>query len=121
MGYITEAFVFSYLGLTFFSYSSYNWSLDLFCLQLVSLLVSRFFGTILLVKFLKATGKNIDIHWKEMVFIWYAGLIRGAIAFGLVLQIKESVSPNREVIVTTTISLVVFTTIIFGSTVPLLS
>ena len=54
-----------------------------------------------------------------MVFIWYAGLIRGAIAFGLVLRIDKSV-PNRSVIVTTSLTLVVFTTVFFGSTVGLL-
>jgi hypothetical protein len=27
------------------------------------------------------------MHVKEIIFIWYAGMIRGAIAFGLVLRI----------------------------------
>jgi hypothetical protein len=46
-------------------------------------------------------------------------MIRGAIAFGLVLRIdKEYV--NRGVIVTTSLMLVIFTTVVFGSTVGLL-
>jgi len=57
---------------------------------------------------------------KELLFIWYAGLIRGAIAFGLVLRVDDFF-PNRELIVTTVLSLVVFTTIVCGSTVGLLS
>ena len=57
---------------------------------------------------------------KELLFIWYAGLIRGAIAFGLVLRVDDFF-PNRELIVTTVLSLVVFTTIFCGSTVGLLS
>ena len=57
---------------------------------------------------------------KELIFIWYAGMIRGAIAFGLVLRIDDSFV-NRNVIVTTSLSLVVFTTVIFGSTVGLIS
>lgn len=57
---------------------------------------------------------------KELIFIWYAGLIRGAIAFGLVLRVDDFF-PNRELIVTTVLSLVVFTTIACGSTVGLLS
>ena len=46
-------------------------------------------------------------------------MIRGAIAFGLVLRIDDSYT-NRDVIVTTSLSLVVFTTVVFGSTVGLL-
>ena len=47
----------------------------------------------------------------------YAGLIRGAIAFGLVLRIDGGDVPHRSVIVTTCLTLVVFTTIFFGATV----
>jgi hypothetical protein len=43
-------------------------------------------------------------------------MIRGAVAFGLVLRIEESVE-NRDVIITTSLSLVCFTTIVLGSTV----
>ena len=50
------------------------------------------------------------------MFISYAGTIRGAVAFGLVLRIDGSVA-NRSVIVTTALALVVFTTIFMGSTV----
>ncbi len=43
-------------------------------------------------------------------------MIRGAVAFGLVLRIPASVE-NRSVIVTTSLALVVFTTVVMGSTV----
>lgn len=43
-------------------------------------------------------------------------MIRGAVAFGLVLRIDHDID-NRPVIVTTSLSLVVFTTIFLGSTV----
>ena len=48
-------------------------------------------------------------------------MIRGAIAFGLVLRINEDKYSNSDVIVTTALSLVIFTTVVFGSTVGLLS
>lgn len=48
-------------------------------------------------------------------------MIRGAIAFGLVLRIDGSHFLNRDVIVTTSLTLVVLTTIIYGSTVGVLS
>ena len=50
----------------------------------------------------------------------YAGLIRGAIAFGLVTRIDEGASPNRSVVVTTSLALVIFTTVVFGNTVGIL-
>ena len=58
---------------------------------------------------------------RELLFVWYAGMIRGAIAFGLVLRIDGRQYKNRDVIVTTSLSLVVFTTIFYGSTVGILS
>ena len=60
------------------------------------------------------------ITLKELVFISYAGYIRGAVAFGLVLKGDESV-PSRAVIVPTALSLVVFSTVVMGSTVSTLS
>lgn len=57
---------------------------------------------------------------KELVFIGYAGMIRGAVAFGLVLRIDETVE-NRPVIVTTALTLVVVTTVFMGSTVSTLA
>jgi NhaP-type Na+/H+ or K+/H+ antiporter len=65
-------------------------------------------------------GYNSGIPIKELVFISYAGMIRGAVAFGLVLRIDEHV-PNRPVIVTTSLSLVVITTVFMGSTVSTLA
>ena len=41
-------------------------------------------------------------------------MIRGAIAFGLVLRIDDDFT-NRDVIVTTSLALVIFTTVVFGS------
>lgn len=68
---------------------------------------------------MRLCGYDAKIPLKKQIFIWYAGMIRGAIAFGLVLRIdKEYV--NRGVIVTTSLMLVIFTTVVFGSTVGLL-
>ena len=43
-------------------------------------------------------------------------MIRGAVAFGLVLRIDDSIA-NRSVIVTSSLVLVIFTTVFMGSTV----
>lgn len=118
LGFITEAFVFIYLGLTFFSYGELTWSFHLFIIELVILIFGRFLGTVCMFLVMKALGYNSGIPLRELVFIWYAGMIRGAIAFGLVLRID---SPNRDVIITTCLSLVIFTTVMFGSTVGIVS
>lgn len=61
-------------------------------------------------------GYKSGISMKDLCFIAYAGSIRGAVAFGLVLRVDDDVV-NKQVIVTTSLSLVVFTTIVLGSTV----
>lgn len=123
MGFIAEGFVFAYLGLTFFSYKSFEWSYELIYVEFVIILIGRGVGTFGLIGFLKLFGyekaNKRRVTCSELLFIWYAGLIRGAIAFGLVLRISGDVI-NRSVIVTTCLSLVVFTTVFFGSTVGLL-
>ena len=123
LGFLAECFVFSYLGLTFFSYKSFEWSSELIVVEFLVILIGRFFGTFGLIGLLKLCGYEKHdakrITWKELGFIWYAGLIRGAIAFGLVLRIDKDMQ-NRGVIVTTCLTLVVFTTIFFGSTVGVL-
>jgi len=54
------------------------------------------------------------------LFICYAGLIRGAIAFGLVLRLSGIIDGVKlEIIETTALTLVVSTTLIFGSTMQL--
>ncbi len=53
---------------------------------------------------------------KDLLFIAYAGMIRGAVAFGLVLRIDQSID-NRSVIVTSSLALVIVSTVLMGSTV----
>ena len=116
-----EAFIFSYLGLTFFSYGKLKWSPGLFAFELGIIIVGRGLGTFGLIGFLRCFCKyKSGISVKQLIFIWYAGMIRGAIAFGLVLMIDPKVYGNTDVIVTTSLSLVIFTTVVFGSTVGLL-
>lgn len=61
---------------------------------------------------------------RELFFVWFGGLIRGAIAFGLVLRLESEsgiAKSHKDVIITTTLVLVIFTTIVFGSIMPLVS
>ena len=53
LGYAVEAFVFGYLGITFFSYMSFDWSWQLFIAELIIVIAGRFMGTIGIVKFME--------------------------------------------------------------------
>ena len=112
-----QGFIFSYLGVSFFSFAGLDWSPSLIGVMLGIVIVGRFGGTIGLIGLLRLCGYNSGIAWKEVFFIGYAGLIRGAIAFGLVLRIDGASVEHRSVIVTTCLTLVVFTTVVFGATV----
>ena len=69
---------------------------------------------------MKCCIKN-DISVRELLFINYGGMIRGAIAFGLVLKIPSNDDKDvpefksRGVVVTTTLAVVIITTVMFGS------
>ena len=91
----------------------------LFGIELGIILFGRVLGTIGLIALMTCCcGYKNKISFKRLCFIYYAGLIRGAIAFGLVLRIDPKY-PNREVIITTSLALVIFTTVVFGGTVSL--
>ena len=64
-------------------------------------------------------SKTKDYTGKELIFIMYGGMIRGAIAFGLVLKIPDdNTFAERGVVVTTTLAAVIITTVGFGSFMP---
>lgn len=84
--------------------------------MLIICVAGRFIGTIGIIKFFELFGYKSGIKFRDLIFISYAGIIRGAVAFGLVLRIDETVE-HRSVIVTTSLALVCFTTIFLGSTV----
>lgn len=50
VGYAFEAFVFGYLGLTFFSYAHYSWSWELIIAEIFIVLFGRFTATIGIIK-----------------------------------------------------------------------
>ncbi len=59
-----------------------------------------------------------QVSYSQILFIGFSGMIRGAIAFGLVLTIDPAVE-EREVIITTSLTLVIVTTLLFGSFMPM--
>lgn len=119
IGFGFEAFVFAYLGLSFFSFYEYEWSWQFILVEVVIIIVGRFIGTVGLIYFMSIFGHKKDVTFRELIFISYSGMIRGAIAFGLALRLDETILPNSQALQTTVLTLVIFTTIVFGSLMPL--
>jgi sodium/hydrogen exchanger-like protein 6/7 len=115
LSFLAEAFVFIYLGLSFFSFGDHKWCPKLIIMQVFVIMIGRFIAVIGLLGLLKLCKYDSGLSFKQQIFIWFAGMIRGAIAFGLVLRIDKTQFKNRDIIVTTTLALVIFTTIVLGS------
>ena len=84
--------MFAYLGLSFFAYFTKSWSFEFIAIEMVIIVVGRFIGTVGLIYFMALFGHQgykRDLSFRQMCFIAYAGMIRGAIAFGLVLKAPE--------------------------------
>ena len=95
------AFIFSYLGISFFSsFMTNDWSYDLIGILCGALIVSRFVSRFGLIGLLRICGYKSEVSFKEIFFISYAGCVRGVICFGLVLRLTD-VEGHRSVIVTT--------------------
>lgn len=118
--FFAEAFVFIYLGISFFSFGDLKWCPKLIAIEIGVIMVGRFIAVVGLLALLKICRYDSQLSFKQQIFIWFAGMIRGAIAFGLVLRIDGKTFANRDIIVTTTLVLVIFTTVFMGSVLGLL-
>ena len=87
LGTAAEAGVYSYVGIALYSQIPSYWSFSFIGVQFTIILVGRIiavFSTFYLFRLCCATR---TINFNELCFIIYAGMIRGAIAFALVLKI----------------------------------
>lgn len=149
LGSLAESVVFIYIGLCVFTYVGeidtkgihgpkndylYPWAPQIIIIMTIIVIVGRV-TAVWTIHYLFVSCKKgePDIIFRELVFISYGGMIRGAIAFGLVLKIPtgsytlESDGEGVEVPIfkelgtmyTTTLALVIITTIVFGTFMPL--
>ena len=58
---------------------------------------------------------NYSVNFKTAIFIWYGGLIRGAIAYALTFRIDKSLSKQAYLIRQNTLMIVLISTLLFGS------
>ena len=126
LGEMAEAAVYSYVGLALYSTIPTWWSWSFIFIQLAIIFVGRVFGVICTFYTCRCCWKKKTIAFNELIFITYAGMIRGAIAFALVLKIAHDEpdgyscencysKDNYDLVVSTTLMLVMFTTLIFGT------
>jgi len=90
IGYALEALVFGYLGLSYFSIIDMDWSPAFIIVETFICILARFMGTVVLLYMTAMCKHKRQVSLRQVLFICYAGLIRGAIAFGLVLRLDTT-------------------------------
>ena len=116
---IAEAFVFTYLGLTLIGYIQQSLCLSFIIIELFVVVCGRIFAIFGLSYIFKLCGfKNFKMKNSQKGIMSCAGSIRGAIAFGLAISIETSNELHKEIIVSSTLILVFFSTIVFGALMP---
>ena len=116
---LAEAFVFVYLGLTAVNYFqvAFSWSFMIF--ELFVVVCGRFvsvYGICILMDLFHVS--NFKLSFVERGICSCSGTIRGAIAFGLSISIVSKSELNRDILLSTTLSLVFISTIVFGALMP---
>ena len=116
---IAEGFVFTYLGLTSISISHDSFSFVFIILVFIFVLIGRFlavYGISFFLNIFKLKIFQFDISERGITF--FAGCIRGAIAFGLAISMpsdSEESNKNKKMLISSTLILVFITTVLFGA------
>lgn len=119
-----------YLGLNFWTIfkdengNDYWWSWSFVGFEIVICAIGRIISVYLvsgLVKLIRRS--NWKVNCKELNIIWYSGIVRGSVAFALILTVNPA-NPSElnqiQVIKSSVLFMVFFTTIIFGGFMPLI-
>ncbi|XP_028402529.1 sodium/hydrogen exchanger 7-like isoform X2 [Dendronephthya gigantea] len=110
LNFLAENFIFSYIGLSVFTFSRHKWNVGFICWSFLGLLVSRFFN-IYPLSFLLNLGRRRKISAKFQNMMFFAGL-RGAVAFALAIRNTSSVA--RQMMLTTVLVIVLVTVVFNG-------
>eukprot|EP00038_Savillea_parva_P009281 m.182468 g.182468 ORF g.182468 m.182468 type:complete len:632 (+) comp15536_c0_seq1:261-2156(+) len=115
VNFLAENFIFSYIGLSFFTYKCHKWDVGFIIWSLVTIVVSRaamiYPISFLINAFKSARAKGIPMAYQHCLV--FAGL-RGAIAFALAMRGATGGSDGRRMILSTTLVIVLVTVIFFG-------
>lgn len=117
---LAEAFVFTYLGLTFFTMAQTNYSIAFVIVEFFAITFARYLSVYLLTGLTNIFSDHPFTPGEKQV-ISIAGCIRGAIAFGLALSFETGNVEKDTILLSTTLILVFFTTILFGAWTPVIT
>ena len=106
---LCEFFVFLYMGMGFFTGRFKNWNFTFIALSIIFCLIARLFNTFPC-SYCANLVRRRPIPLRMQAVIWFAGL-RGAMSFALSMNM---VGANRDLYISTTLSVVIFTTVICG-------
>jgi len=87
MGTAAEAAIYSYVGIALLNAIPQWWSVGFITAQLILIILGRCIAVFTIFYSFKICCKTRTINFYELVFVTYAGMIRGAIAFALVLTL----------------------------------
>ena len=118
MNFLSENFIFCYIGLSVFTFTYHKWNLGFIGCAFLATQVARALNVYPLT-FLLNLGRTRKIPGNYQNMLFFSGL-RGAIAFAL--AVRNTVSIPRQMMLTTTLIIVVVSVIVFGGlTLPVLS
>ena len=116
---IAEGFVFTYLGLTSISIAYNSFCLSFVILVFIFVLIGRFLAVYGISFFLNICKLKIfSFDMSERGITFFAGCIRGAIAFGLAISMpgdEGEGANNKKMLISSTLILVYITTLLFGA------
>ena len=108
-----------------FSKPKQQWSVTFIGIELVLIVFARIVSVLLVQYTFVLFGAERSLKFKECVFLSYAGMIRGAIALGLAIKGGHYFSTETEdfydFVVINVLAIVILSTLLFGSFMPLVA
>ncbi|XP_071721131.1 sodium/hydrogen exchanger 1-like [Rutidosis leptorrhynchoides] len=128
MSFIAEIFIFMYVGMDSLDVEKWKFVKDspgksfwASAVLLGLIMVGRacFVFPISIISNLTTKSTSNKIEFKQQVTVWWAGLMRGAVSVALAYKKftgsdKQPMQPANALLITSTISIVLFSTVVFG-------
>ena len=118
LGFIAQAIVFTYIGLSssrYIKYEPISWKFVL--AEFFIVIIGRFIGVYMaygICSLFPGSATN-RLSFRQLTFISYAALIRGAISFGLIQSVEDDALDDKAVLESSTLYLIITTTVAFGT------
>eukprot|EP01135_Chromosphaera_perkinsii_P007129 Nk52_evm3s710 gene=Nk52_evmTU3s710 len=118
LNFLAENFIFSYLGISLFTYEDHVFKPLFLLWSIIVILVTRacnVFPLSYLFNYSRRDAKDSQIPMKFQIMMWFSGL-RGAIAFALSMQNTDNEA--GRIILSTTLIIVLLTVLVMGGLAP---